>query len=138
MDKKLEEIIVKSFFTKRLQNRVLFELSSSKKRKDAIGRLCHNYRTTLREEYMIEIPKPNSCPIDIGDLLKKHGAVDSCYAILWDTKIDGKTLPLLDALEAAVGMGMPSILYSITNQVAYFEAEQETLPSPRFILKRTY
>ncbi|PDY93287.1 hypothetical protein [Bacillus toyonensis] len=81
MDKKLEEIIVKSFFTKRLQNRVLFELSSSKKRKDAIGRFFHNYRTTLREEYMIEIPKPNSCPIDIGDLLKKHGAVDSCYAI---------------------------------------------------------
>ncbi|WP_257151983.1 hypothetical protein [Bacillus toyonensis] len=73
MDKKLEEIIVKSFFTKRLQNRVLFELSSSKKRKDAIGRLCHNYRTTLREEYMIEIPKPNSCPIDIGDLLKNMG-----------------------------------------------------------------
>ncbi|AHA06107.1 hypothetical protein COM33_05785 [Bacillus toyonensis] len=138
MDKKLEEIIVKSFFTKRLQNRVLFELSSSKKRKDAIGRLCHNYRTTLREEYMIEIPKPNYCPIDIGDLLKKHGAVDSCYAISWDTKIDGKTLPLLDALEAAVGMGMPSILYSITNQVAYFEAEQEILPPPRFILKRTY
>ncbi|WP_257131235.1 hypothetical protein [Bacillus toyonensis] len=30
MDKKLEEIIVKSFFTKRLQHRVLFELSSSK------------------------------------------------------------------------------------------------------------
>ncbi|MBJ8076969.1 hypothetical protein JDS92_16595 [Bacillus cereus group sp. N12] len=138
MDKKLEEIIVKSFFNKRLQNRVLFELSSSKKRKDAIGRLCHNYRTTLREEYMIEIPKPNSCPIDIGDLLKKHRAVDSCYARSWDTKIDGKTLPLLDTLEVAVGMGMPSILYSITNQVAYFEAEQETLPSPRFILKRTY
>ncbi|MCU4767501.1 hypothetical protein OCF65_17445 [Bacillus toyonensis] len=45
---------------------------------------------------------------------------------------------MLDALEAAVGMAMPSILYSITNQVAYFEAEQETLPSPRFILKRTY
>ncbi|PFX96064.1 hypothetical protein COL41_11995 [Bacillus mycoides] len=138
MDKKLEEIIVKSFFTKRLQDRVLLELSSTKKRKDAIGRLCHNYRNTLREEYMIEIPKPNSCPIAIDRLLKEHGAGDSCYAISWDTKIDGKTLPLLDALEAAVRMGMPSILYSITKQVAYFEAEQETLPSPRFILKRTY
>lgn len=30
MDKKLEEIIVKSFFTKRIQDRIMFELSSTK------------------------------------------------------------------------------------------------------------
>ncbi|MDM5293093.1 hypothetical protein QUF81_07790 [Peribacillus simplex] len=34
MDKEMEKTIVKSFFTKRLQDRILFELSSAKKRKD--------------------------------------------------------------------------------------------------------
>ncbi|MFC0270435.1 hypothetical protein ACFFIX_03045 [Metabacillus herbersteinensis] len=136
MDKEIEKIIVKSFFTKRLQDRVLFELSSSKKRKDALSRLCHTYRTTLREDYMIEIPKPNSNPIEIANLLKQNGAGDSCYAISWDDEIDGKELPLLTAFENAVGMGMPSIISCIPNKLAYFEAEQEVLPSPRFILKR--
>lgn len=71
MNKAIEEIIVKSFFTKRLQDRVLFELFSKKKRQDALSRLCHNYRTTLRKEFMIEIQKPNSDYEEIAKLLKR-------------------------------------------------------------------
>ncbi|MGG3662492.1 hypothetical protein [Bacillus gobiensis] len=136
MDKEIEKIIVKSFFTKRLQDRVLFELSSPKKRKDALSRLCHSYRTTLREEYMFDIPKPNSDPEEIAMLLKQNGARSSCYVISWDEEIDGNKLPLLTALENTLGMGMPSIISCIPNKLAYFEAEQEVLPSPRFLLKK--
>lgn len=136
MNKEVEQIIVKSFFNKRIQDRVMFELGSPKNRKDAIGRLCHAYRTTLREKYMSEVPKPNSEPKEIEALLKRNGAGDSCYVISWDEDIDGKTLPLLEALEKTVGMGMPSIVSCIPNELAYFEAEQEVLPSPRFLLKR--
>lgn len=38
MNKEIEEIIVKTFFVKRIQQRVLFELSSPQKRYDAFGR----------------------------------------------------------------------------------------------------
>lgn len=106
------------------------------KRHDALGRLCHNYRTTLRMEYMKEIPKPNSDYEEIAKLLKRYGAGDTCYAISWSETIDGKELPLLAALEKAVGYGMPSIISCIPGKLAFFEAEQEVLPSPRFILKR--
>ncbi|WP_026692042.1 hypothetical protein [Peribacillus kribbensis] len=136
MDKNIEKRIVKAFFTKRLQDRVLFEMSSDKKRKNALNRLCHSYRTTLREEYMFDIAKPNSDPEAIVKLLKENGAGNSCYVISWDEEIDGKELPLLTALEHAVGMGMPSIISCIPDKLAYFEAEQEVLPSPRFLLKR--
>lgn len=136
MNKELEKIIVKAFFTKRLQDRVLFEMSSAKKRKDALSRLCHSYRTTLREEYMFDMPKPNSDPEAIAKLLKENGAGNSCYVISWDEEIDGKELPLLTALEHVVGMGMPSIISCIPDKLAYFETEQEVLPSPRFLLKR--
>jgi hypothetical protein len=136
LDKEIEKIIVKAFFTKRLQDRVMFEMSSAKKRKDALSRLCHSYRITLREEYMFDIPKPNSDPEAIAKLLKQNGAGDSCYVISWDEEIDGKVQPLLTALEHAVGMGMPSIISCIPDKLAYFEAEQEVLPSPRFLLKR--
>jgi hypothetical protein len=60
MNKEIEEIIIKSFSNKRIQQRVLFELSSPKKRWNALRGLCHHYYDTLRNEYMIEIPKPNS------------------------------------------------------------------------------
>ncbi|MGR6342452.1 hypothetical protein ACU5CE_32370 [Priestia megaterium] len=136
MDKEVEEKVVRSFFTKRIQDRVMFELFSAKKREDALHRLNHNYTKTLREEYMIEIPKPNSCADEIAKLLKQHGAGKECYSISWNKKIDGKKLSLLTALEDAVGYGFPSIVVCIPNKLAYFEAEQGYGPPPRYILKR--
>jgi hypothetical protein len=68
--------------------------------------------------------------------MKQNGAGDLCYSISWDEEIDGKELPLIKALEIAVGLGMPSLISCIPNKLVYFEAEQEVLPSPRFILKR--
>ena len=135
MDKALEEVIVKSFFVKRIQPRVLFELFSSKRRDDAIDRLCHNYSDTLREEFMIEIPRPNSDPAEIEKLLKRQGAGNDCYVMSMNEKIDGKHLLLTSALEEAVGDGFPSIVYCISGKLAYFEAEQGYGPPPRFILK---
>ena len=122
MDKELEEIIVKAFFAKRIQQRILFEFYSPQKREDAIHRLCHDYSVTLREEFMIEIPKPNSSPVEIENLLKKQGAGSDCYAISWNGSIDGKHLELRSALEKAVGSGSPSIISCISGKLAYFEA----------------
>lgn len=133
MNKELESIIVKTFFEKRIQDRVLFELCSSKKRKDALSRLCHNYKQTLNENYMIEIPKPNFSYLDIDALLKKNGASVNCYIISWNEDMDGKELPLTIALEKEVGSGMPTLISCIPNKLLYFEAEQVNGPPPRYI-----
>ncbi|QKI83358.1 hypothetical protein [Kroppenstedtia eburnea] len=135
MDKELEVMIVKSFFTSRIRDRVIHELSSSKKRSNALDRLCHNYEVTLSKEKLIEIPKPNSCYSDIVNLLGKFGAEDYCYAISFNEDIDGKHLPLKYALEHAVGYGMPSLISCIPKKLAYFESEQGFGPPKRFILK---
>ncbi|WHY84646.1 hypothetical protein QNH39_18585 [Neobacillus novalis] len=136
MNKEIEEIIVKSFFNKRIQQRVLFELSSSKKRQDAIERLNHNYLDTLRNEFMIEIPKPNSDPEEIVNLLKVHGASKNCYVISWHS-LDGKEFPLTTAIEELIWYGMPSFISCTHGKLAYFQAEQVYGAPPRFILKRT-
>jgi len=136
MDKQLEEIIVKSFFNKRLRDRVLFELTSVKKRKHAIGRLCHSYMDVLDDKYMMEIPKPNSNFNEIVGLLKKYGSGDACYVISYYEDIEGKYLPLSYALEKAVGLGMPSIISCIPNKLAYLECEQVYGSPPRYILKK--
>lgn len=137
MDKEIEEIVVKSFFNKRIQQRVLFELSSSKKRGDAIGRLNHKYLDTLRNEFMIEIPKPNSDPDEIEKLMKEQGAGKKCYVMSSDSEMDGKEFSLTTAIEELIWYGMPSIISCIHGKLAYFQAEQSFGPPPRFILKRT-
>jgi hypothetical protein len=136
MNKEIEEIIVKSFFNKRIQQRVLFELSSPKKRWDPLRGLRHKYYDTLRNEFMIKIPEPNSNFEKIAEMLKNHGAGEFCYSLSDCEEIKSKELPLLTALEKAVGYVMPSIISCISGKLAYFESEQSYGPPPRFILKR--
>lgn len=136
MDKECEEILVKSFFMKNIQERFLFELFSSKKRKIAIGRLSHSYKDILHDKYMMEVQKPNTDFNEIAKSLKKYGSEDFCYSISLNPEIDGKYLPLLTALEKSVGFGLPSIISCVPGKLAYFEAEQEFGAPPRFILKK--
>lgn len=136
MKKEMEELIVKSFFEKNVQERVLHELFSPKKRDQALNRLCHEYEKMLKGKYMIEILPPNSDPQDIYKLLIKEGAEKVCYSLSYNEKIDGKELPLHEALEHAVGFGFPSIISCVPGELAYFEAEQGFGPPPRYILKR--
>ncbi|TWT25852.1 hypothetical protein [Planomicrobium sp. CPCC 101110] len=136
MKKEMEELIVKSFFEKNVRERVLHELFSSKKRDHALNRLCHEYHRMLKGKYMVEIPPPNSDPQDIYKLLIKNGAEKKCYSLSYNEKIDGKELPLQEALEQAVGFGFPSLILCVPGELAYFEAEQGFGPAPRYILKR--
>ena len=134
MDRECEEKIVRTFFVKRLQSRVMFELSSSHKRIDALGRLCHVSEKTLINKYMIEIPKPNSDYLEIVNLLKKYSADKLSYCISLNNDIDGKYLPTTIALENAVNFGMASLISCIPNKLAYFQEEQSYGSPRRFIL----
>ncbi|WP_194758345.1 hypothetical protein [Priestia megaterium] len=136
MNRTQEQLIVKAFFEKRIQERVLHELSSPKKRLDALNRLCHSYSTTLRKKYLIELSKANFNKEDLENLLRKYGPIKQCYVISWNKDIDGKEMPLSTALEHTVGLGMPSIISCIPGELAYFESEQGYGAPPRYVLKR--
>ncbi|UPO91035.1 hypothetical protein [Niallia sp. Man26] len=135
MNKEIEEIIVKSFFEKRLQKRVLFELTSPKKRSNALDRLNHNYLITLRKEFLIEIAKPNSDPYEIEKIMRKQGAGNSCYVMSCDSSLDGKELPTSTAIEQLIWYQAASIISFIPGKLAYFQAELDYGFLPRFILK---
>ncbi|MDN7245558.1 hypothetical protein [Planococcus shenhongbingii] len=136
MKKDMEELIVKSFFDKRVQDRVLYELFKPEKRDLALHRLCHSYKKMLKTKYMIEIPPPNSDPSDIFELLKSNKAEKMCYSLSFNKDIDGQEMPLEEALRHAVGFGVPSIISCRPGELAYFEAEQEYGAPPRYLLKR--
>ena len=136
MDKEYEEMLVKNFFNKRIQNRIIFELNSEKKRRSALDRLCHNYGEVFIEKYIIEIPKQNSDYNEILNILKYYGAKENCYVISYNKEIDGQYMLLPPVLEKAVGYGMPSIISCLPNKLLYFESEQIYGSPARFILKK--
>ncbi|WP_214804754.1 hypothetical protein [Exiguobacterium sp. s46] len=136
MDKEQERVLVQSFFVKRVQERVLHELFTPKKRDMALQRLDHRYLSMLKNDYLIEIKPPNSWPEDTYDLLKQYDAPDMCYCLSENELISGKTLPLREALEHAIGFGFASIISCIPGELAYFEAEQSFGPPPRYLLKK--
>lgn len=135
MDKNIEQDFIQLFCSRRVRDRLFFELSSRTKRRDALSRFSHTFNNILIEKYMIEITKPNSDVQEIFKLLKEYSALDEGYCISFNPEIDGKTLPLLEALQATVGYGLPSIIIC-GEKLGYFEAEQELGPPKRFILKR--
>jgi hypothetical protein len=137
MNKEIEEAIVKSFFNKNKQQRVLFELFSPQKRRDALCRLNHNYSMMLRKEFMIQIPKSNLDRNEIERLLTEKGGGNICYVMSINEDIDGKEMALKTAIDQVYGYGLSSIISCINGKLAYFQAEQEYGAPPRFIIKRT-
>jgi hypothetical protein len=132
-DKTIEEEFVRAFVIKERRERTLFELASKKKRDNFFSKLCHNFDKILDERFMaaVQVPVFDEALL----LLKSHGAPSHCYVMSFG-ELDGQKLLLFDALREAVGMGMPSIVICIPGRLAYFEAEQEYGPPPRFLLKQ--
>jgi len=106
-----------------------------KQRPRFLGRISHDALTYLDPRVVVTIKPPNSLPAQIYQLLHSRGAPETCYAMSM-SDIDGRILPLSEALEVAVGFGMPSIISCCPGQLAYLEAEQSFGPPDRHILFR--
>lgn len=125
----IEAEFVRTFVIKERQERALFELASHNKRGQFFNKLCHDFEQILDDRFMTTVKEP------IFNELKSYGAPKNCYVMSWG-ELDGRTLPLFDALDEIIGFGFPSLVLCIPRKLAYFEAEQEKGPSPRFLLRK--
>jgi hypothetical protein len=130
-----EETFVQAFVDKDRRDRLLFELRKHRGR--FVSRFNHDALKYLDSRFVTALEPPNSDPAAILQLLQIRGAVKMCYAISSNDQIDGQILPLADALVAAVGFGMPSILSCRPGLLAYIETEQVAGPPDRYIVSRT-
>ena len=136
MNREQEITFIQSFVRRERRDRARFELLSEKKRGRFLSRLCHQYGDILDTRYLERIPQPNSDCTTILELMRQEGASTICYAISSNSELDGETLQRSEALEKAVEFGLPTILICTPGKLAYFEAEQEAGPPPRYLLKR--
>ena len=131
---KPEQLFAAVFVQKKRQERSLFELNSKKRRGDFFNKLCHRYFEILDQRFMESISTSNF--EEILKILKREGAQEECYVLSTYEELDAKAKSLSQALEECEGRGLPGIILCVPDKLAYFEAEQEIGPPPRFLLKR--
>jgi hypothetical protein len=124
-----EAQLVRSFLLPQRQERYQELLSKPHRRKDGTRRLAHFKHLDMR--WAVAIPSHEHHAANILLLLKGKGAPDTCYAISEDDELDGKEIPLAEALKTIVGYGMGTFLSCLPGRLAYFEDEE-----CRWILER--
>jgi rRNA-processing protein FCF1 len=132
MDINLEEKFVQTFCEKRIRDRIIYELKNAKKRKDCIGRFCHNTDTLIKQSYILQTS--NKWTIDdLISIIEKISKSNKCYIIAFDDDIDGKVMSLIDGIQECFYRGMATIII-IDEKTSIIKAEQSFGASQKYIL----
>ena len=131
MNNKFELEFINNYITKNKRERILYELASKKKRKNAIGRFCHNTSEYIDETKIVY--KGNTISVyELENLIKKYTNDKEGYLISWDSDIDGSILSIENALNEVIGKGMASIV--VFSNVILIETEQEQGAAIKYVL----
>lgn len=101
------------------------------------ARLRHKFTSQLPRfkdfdpKYRLHIPSSKLFVENIARELDKRRSPKIVFVISEDPALDGKELPLLEALQAIVGRGMGAVVSCVPGRLAFVETEDE-----RFILER--
>lgn len=112
-----EVLHVKAFFEKGRSERFAVMGDKEKQRSKWTDKLNHS--SGLKPEYVSWRP-PSA---DIITELKKKGAPDACSIISNSSRLDGKKLPLEEAIKEVKQDGWGSVLICIPGKLGYYYAE---------------
>lgn len=124
-----EEQLIKAFFVPTKRERYLEMIAKPKKRQKFLLELAHF--KALDRRYLLAIPPRQQDPEQITSILSQKGAPRTCWVTSEDSNLDGKEMPLREALKKVIGYQMGTVLSCIPGKLAYFEDEED-----RWILER--
>ena len=126
----IEKSFIEKYVIKNKQDRLIFELSG-KKRRDGLGRFCHNTEEIINPDRIVS--HGNKLFFDeISAIAKQYNAPGSCYIMAYNENLDRQTCSLNDALKLVLGNGMAAII--ICDNLAIIETEQSFGTPWRYIL----
>jgi hypothetical protein len=126
-----ETAMINAFVLPAKRARLIEFLRSPKHRGKALATLYHFRHLDTR--FLIEIAPSEQHADAIATLLTGRGAPAECHLISTDLELDGRDLPLVDALRQIVGFGGGTLVSCIPGRLGYFEGESL---KDRFILAR--
>jgi hypothetical protein len=126
-----EEALIRAFVRTERQPRLLSLLGSPKGRAKLRAALPHF--SDLDPRYARRVPPAEQQAGAIEALLRRLGAPALCQLLAEDAQLDGREMPLAEALGAVVGRGMGAFISCLPGRLAYFEAEDA---GERYVLHR--
>ena len=126
-----EEAFAKAFIASEKRARFLQFLGDPKRRKEMLGRLGHNL--PYIHACATVVPGRQDFPGELEVLLKAKGAGPTCHVISDGLKLDGRTVPLREALDGICLHGSGAILCCLPGQLAYYKPDS---PGQGVILER--
>ena len=116
-----EAAFIRAFVTPTKRERVVELLSRPKRRREFLKTLARF--GDLDPRFCVEIPSTEHSAAGIASLLRKRGAPAECYVISEDLALDGKKMPLSEALQKIVAYGMGTLVSCIPGRLGYYEGE---------------
>jgi hypothetical protein len=113
-----EETIIRTFFKPEKKERYLTLLGSKKGRRKALDAL--NHMADLDPRYSTEI----SADADIIALLRQKDAPPTCYVISDIGEIDGREIPLAEAVKEIEAKGWGSLVGCVPGRLACYFGER--------------
>ena len=98
----------------------LLELGE-KRRRDVRELLHHSVRLDPRFAQHLTGGEPFSGPVEA--MLRKKGAPSTCYVLAANSDLDGREMPLGEALDAIIGMGGGAFVSCIPGRLGFYEYE---------------
>lgn len=102
-----------------------------KRRPDVRELLHHSVRLDPRFAQHLTGSDAFSGPAEA--MLRERGAPTTCYVLAADSKLDGREMPLGEALEAIIGMGNGAFVSCIPGRLGFYEYEDM---KSSYLLKR--
>ncbi|HEY0012343.1 MAG TPA: hypothetical protein VGB79_05765 [Allosphingosinicella sp.] len=111
-----------TFLAEPTRRRVLALLElGPKRRKDVRALLDHAVTLDLRYAHRLEGGQASAC--SVAETLRDHGAPATCDLVSADAALDGREMPLSDAVEAVSGSFHGGFVSCIPGTLGYFEHE---------------
>ena len=122
--------LLRPFLAGRWRSRYDAVRPGSARRAELFNKLCHSYAEVLDWRYA----RPAGA--DLVKELRELGAGARCYCLCGPAGLDGREVPLAEAVAALAGRGLPVLLVCRPGALAYFEPEYESGAGRRYILQR--
>ena len=125
-----EEATIGSFLVAAKRDRLLTLFASANRRKQALDAL--NHFTGWDERFA----QPVDSSADVLALLRKAGAPSECHVISDSSELDGRDLPLDEAVRASENYAFASVLCCLPGELAFF-FDEVAAPRKRLLLRRS-
>jgi len=135
MDNALEEKIIRSFANKIFQGRLLFELTSPKRRTTFIQKMCHGYDNYLKNSCILQRSKTNPAFSELQQMMVTHDAAKKFYVLSLNDGMDGVYVDLEPAVEKLSSNGFASFIVGLPSGFTHFKGESYASYQPNFYLK---